>query len=176
MFFAQRHKNRIHFVGLEHLHWPTGASEGTRSWSFEHMIDTEKISVGSRIAIMREKPPQSTPLPSWMPNARPTHSSPIPLLEGEVLGLRNTNDGNVIFTISDDFAGGLTTVQVPAKFTTLDKGGGWAWSAKPLALGRNRGWTLKYPTRVGASSLRRPRTRRAQPRAQSPTSASLSEV
>lgn len=175
MPLAQQRRSRIRFVGLEHLNWPTDASEGTRSWSFEHPIDRERLTVGSRISILREKPPNPSAL-LGQHSLRIAQSPPIPLLEGVILGLEAAAEGIVTFTITDDFAGGLSTIRAPAKYTTLARGGGWSWKAKPLALGYHRGWTLRYPTRVGADSLRRPKTERAQPRVQLMTFAQFDDL
>ncbi|KZP02066.1 hypothetical protein FIBSPDRAFT_970546 [Athelia psychrophila] len=168
MPLAQPTNNRVQFVALEYLHWPTGATEGTRSWGFEHTIDNRKLSVGSKISIMRERPPQASPLPRLLQLSRPSNSRrrpPSPLLEGAVLGIKEVAEGIVTFTISDDFAGGLSTLRVPARATTLGTRGGVARKALSLSLGQGRGWTLQYPTLVEADSLQRPKKKRAQPRA-----------
>lgn len=73
------------------------------------------------------------------------------LLKGKVLGIRNVREGMANFTVLDNTTGGLTTVCIPAKATTIDPDGGWITKAKPLR--KQKGPVVYYPTRIRAHDL-----------------------
>lgn len=163
--------HRIRFVGSESLDWKTNARSGTRSWIFHQAINQENIHIGvnDNIAILRNHPFHQDSLDSMSISSSDLNSNPRPkaiLLEGKVLGVKSARDGMVNFIVTDNTAGGLTTLCIPAKATAISTDGGWIMKAKPLR--GQKGPVVRYPTRIRAHDLKTPAARK-RPGAVSPT-------
>ncbi|KZP21115.1 hypothetical protein FIBSPDRAFT_1021421 [Athelia psychrophila] len=148
---------RIRFVGGEWLDWKPEAASGKRSWAFYQAIDLEGIHTGANIAIMRCHPLHQDSLDSSLTSSIRSKAT---LLEGRVLGIKRVREGLITYVITDDIAGGLTTLRIPASATTVNPDGGLHTGAKMLR--KHRGPALRFPTWIDAHDLQAPMARRRQ--------------
>lgn len=140
----------VRFVGDESLDWQSKGSKGAPTWNFAEPIDRRKISVGADIAIMRYHPLHHESLDCF----GDTISLGSVILQGKVLGIRRVKMGVVTFSVTDETTGGITSVSIPASYTTISEGGGWHTKAQPLR--QQWGLVLRYPMHIRAHDLQAP--------------------